>query len=142
MGNVLLLSVFWLFYISVVHCTTTTNPSKTDSYSKFKEIFDRNATNCTRYIPADILQIMRENDPSIEFNEYSENSAIFSQMVPEEYLFACLRKEFKHKNDTSPFSFTNGNVLEYNVALNELVSLSFDGTLITKALSFLSFFSI
>ena len=51
----------------------------------------------------------------------------------EEYLFACLSAELRTTNWTDPFSHMYNSTIEYSIALNEVLSLGFDGVLTLRA---------
>lgn len=103
------------------------NQSTSDNYTNnfyidAAEQFSKNAINCSRYIPDFWRTIMLKNEPPEEF-------------VPQQYLYECLRAEIQNVNTTSPFWFTarNSSYIKYYIALNEVLSLDFDGILVTKA---------
>lgn len=106
--------------LSGSQCNETTNGSTNDVDKDIEEKLLRDIINCTRYIPADFLQIMYKHQSTLE-------------IVPYDYQIACLQAELRHKNETPPFDLRKESTIKYNIALNELVSLGFDGTLITKA---------
>lgn len=82
--------------------------------------------NCTRYIPANWRRWSNE--------QYQSKDSLAGVLIyaPLEYLIACLRAELTHTNETPPFSLTREPTIEYSIALNEVVSLGFDGQLVTK----------
>lgn len=129
-----MLIVLWLFvgcalWLMAVCCVRAANQSKNDFYAVANAKLARDATNCTRYIPSDWRQLMREHEP--------ETSTTDEQpVVPEEYLYACLHDDKKNMNETAPFSFAQYSFIRYNMAINDVLSLGFDGTLITKACIF------
>lgn len=99
---------------------------RNDFYEAADAKLKEDAINCTRYIPEDWQKLMREHKPPL----YKSGRLLY---VPEEYLFDCLKAEFKNKNRTSPFSFSKDDNIEYSIVLNEVMSLSFDGLLVTQA---------
>lgn len=112
----------WGLCLIGTHSAQAANKSTKNFYTAAREELLKGARNCTRYIPDNWLQLMREIEPV-------DPTSGIQLSVPEDYLYSCLSNELKHKNDTSPFSYTSRNYITYNIALKEVVSLGFDGIL-------------
>lgn len=148
MKNVFLFTIGFALGISIAQCEKSATNSTATSFGGnisnkgLDEVGNSNtslddainkklseeAANCTSYIPEKWIQLMREYQPRDKKTHHLHH-------VPEEYLIACLRREFRQKNDSSPFSMSIGGSISYNIAINEVVSLGFDGIFVTKARS-------
>lgn len=127
---------FWLYssllqWLVSICCVK----AKSDFYAVANAKLAHDTTNCTSYIPTEWRLLMQEHEPELSNNEEKP-------VVPEEFLLACLHEALRNKNETSPFSFIQHNYIRYNIAINEVMSLSHDGTLFTKARIFSNFTSI
>ena len=93
-------------------------------YDELKSVLNKNATNCTEYIPENWRQWMKDN-----------SIALGNRTLPVgyQYLRTCLHDKLVNVNETSPFQFTENPQFEFNMILNEVVSLGFDEVLVTKA---------
>lgn len=113
------------------HCVQMANQWTHEYYIDAEEHLSQEALNCARYIPSGWRQLMLRHEKTM--NQLRDNR----ECVPQQYLFTCLQVELRQMNETSPFSFTSPNAtrIEY-MALNEVVSLGFDGSLVTKARAF------
>lgn len=134
MNNALWFSIACALWLGS-HCNdTVANQSTNDYYKRAVEKLREEAINCSKYIPSAWRQIMQNSEPP--FDPISNRK----EYVPQQYLFDCLRAELRHMDEASPFSLAARNSdesrIEYNIALNEVVSLGFDGTLVTKARSY------
>lgn len=102
------------FWLMGAHC---------DNLKKFyidlENSFKQKAVNCTRYIPADFRSL------TVKYN--------VSGILTSEYLLACLNAELPKTNRTSPLELGIDPSIKYNFALNEVLSLGFDGLLVLKA---------
>lgn len=96
--------------------------SQADFYSDINKYLTKNAQNCTKYIPKDLRKLLRNAEPPNDEN-----------LVLLESLLRCLHKSLRHMNESSPFALTQYPQILYNIALNEVVSLNFDGILAIKA---------
>lgn len=121
----LLFSIGWALWVSVVHCEKSANNSTTSLDDAINKKLSEEAANCSSYIPEKWIQLMRDNQPNDPISHHMHH-------VPEEYLIACLHGEVRHKNGSSPFSTSLGGTIQYNIAINEVVSLGFDGIFVTK----------
>ena len=118
------ISISWAFYLTLTECSNSTyNVSK--AYAPLIVFKPRAIANCTQYIPKDDQRWMRENPDSAKI-----------MLVPSEYLYACLNAELPHVKDSPPFELVSNPIIHYNIGLNQVVSLGFDGILTTKALIF------
>ena len=127
-----LLSALW---IAEVQNVQTENKSAENFYKAVKAKFSQVAVNCTEFIPEDWRLLMLEHEPP--------NDPTYGMMLaPLEYLLQCLHAKLVNMNETAPFSFTARPYIQYNIALNEVVSLGFDGILITKAWNFHDFYNL
>lgn len=119
------LFICWVFFVTRAFCSQVANKSIKGFFTAADAELAKGAVNCTRFIPANWRQLLQEHNP---------DGPTSGQLlrVPEDYLLACLRAELKQKNGTSPFSFTPRNHISYNIALKEVVSLDFDGILVTQ----------
>lgn len=102
------------------------NESEADEYEELNDTSPHAALNCTTYVQTDVRQWMSDHKPGTHKKSGSPMNA------PLEFVVACLRGELKHVNETSPFWIRPDPVIEYNMALNEVTSLGFDGVLVTK----------
>lgn len=129
------MNLFWILiflsqWISRALCDRAANKSIKDFFAAANLELEQSAVNCTSYIPARWRQLMQEHEPA-------DPSSGHQLDVSEEYLVECLHGELKRKNRTSPFSYSPRNYLLYNIVLREVVSLGFDGILLTQASSLL-----
>lgn len=92
-------------------------------------MFEQTATNCTPYIAQNFLSLL------VKYEYQILNGTDTVMHVPDEYLIDCLRAELPKTNWTSPFRFAPNASMQYNIAINEVLSLGFDGVLVTKACS-------
>lgn len=123
--------------LSIAHCEKyAIDGNNLDSHTSvdvaINATFAQETVNCSRYIPAKWIKLMQEYEPNDTITGHLHH-------VPEEFLIECLREELKYKNESSPFSFLLGGVILYNIAINEVVSLGFDGILVTKARESIAF---
>ena len=98
-----------------------------DFYSIINQSLSTTALNCTNFITPSWRKWMKLTDPP-------DDLAGGQMLVLLKSLLSCLHWNLKLMNETSPFALTPQPQILYNVALNEVVSLSFDGILITKVL--------
>lgn len=111
----------WVQYLNGVQ----SNSTKSHIYNALKAKLEQDAANCTKYIPSDWIQWMQVNNiPKDISDELTMGS---------EELFLCLHGEILNVNYTSPFELTDKDEIKYSMTLNEVVSLGFDGILVTKA---------
>ena len=96
-------------------------------YSAVSTKLEQAALNCTYLIPEGWRKVMLAHEPP--------NDPTGGQMLVE-YLLACLHENRKLVNEASPFSLSPLPNISYDISLNQVVSLGFDGTLTTKALRF------
>lgn len=140
MKNVLWILIVCALSLAVSHCNATLAnhwTSGNDYNFDARRQLSKNVINCSSYIPDYWRQIMLKNEPP------TDPTSGMEEFVPQQYLYACLQAELRHVNATSPFSFTarDSSFIKYNIALNEVVSLGFDGTLVTRARALLCCFS-
>lgn len=115
-----------LLLLMRAQCCIADKMSMENYYNMISYELTKAAVNCTSFIPKDMLQIMQSNDPPVH-PTYGEMT------VPLEFLLKCLHANLLNVNESSPFSYTLAPTIKYNIALNEVVSLGFDGILVTKA---------
>jgi hypothetical protein len=120
--------ICWALFLTSIQCSKNdTNQTKLDEV--LIGIRNSSAVNCTQFIPPEIQKLMWEHDPP--------NVRSSGQMYAlVEYLLACLLAKLPNTKDTSPFAFLSDPTISYNVGLNQVVSLGFDGILTTKAITF------
>ena len=123
--------ILWVIFecaqwLNAVQSDPVVHSKPKDLYSALNKILKLNATNCTKYIPENWQQWMRDNGITEELNN--------EKTMGSEYLLVCLNRELNNVNETSPFSLTDKDNIDYSMSLNEVVSLGFDGILISKAL--------
>ena len=114
--------------IKFIQCSNgdnSSNAAKLDA--ALAAIRKKSVVNCSIFIPEEIQQLMRENDPP-----NLPNAGQMFALV--EYLLACLQTKLPNVGDSSPFALLSNPTIAYNVGLNQVVSLGFDGILTTKAL--------
>ena len=118
----------WFFFASALllmemHCGQLL-AQHSEMFFEYKiiESLHKLAANCTPYISPYFRLIMNER---LEPPRYMN--------VPSEYLDACLRANLPKTNSSAPFQYWQTSSLAYNIAINEVVSLDFDGNLQTKA---------
>ena len=121
--------ISWAFCFTSTECSNGDN-NACESYLPLIVFKQKTIANCTQYIPKDEQHWMRENKPA----KYPDNTEIM--LVPSEYLYACLNAELPHVKDSPPFELVSNPLICYNIGLNQVVSLGFDGILTTKALIF------
>ena len=120
-----LLILEWAQWLNAVQSDPVVHSTTNKLYRTLFKTLEQNAANCTKYIPEKWQQWMRDNSITKELNNM--------QKMGSDYLLACLNRERENVNETSPFSLTENDEIYYSIALNEVVSLGFDGTLISKA---------
>lgn len=109
-------------------CGSALSQTLNDFYSEINQKHSKAALNCSNKIPEDWRELMRTREPP---NDMAGNH------IMAEYLLSCLHERLVFINETSPFSYTPEPQILYDIILNQMVSLSFDGTLVTKAYSLL-----
>ena len=114
-------SVLWL---TLVHCNGDTNQSSKSFYTAVNEQLEKSAVNCSRFIPDGMQELMSEYEPP--------DDSTGGQMLVE-YLLLCLHRRLVRMNEASPFALTASPQILYDLVLNQVVSLGFDGKLVTKA---------
>ena len=126
----MLVSIGLAFWLTGVLCDRVINKSNNDNdfYAAVNAKRAQDAANCSQYIPNDWQQWMRNHEPPTDTNGDQ-------MLAPLQYLLECLRATLVHVNGTSPFSLIPHPHILYNMALNEVLSFGFDGTLVTKARS-------
>ena len=93
-------------------------------YRNIARMYEQRAVNCTSHIPLDLRRVMT----------LTESTNIrHSEVMLDEYLFACLRAKLRTTNWTSPFSHMHNSTIEYAIGLNEVLSFGFDGVLTLRA---------
>ena len=125
------LSFGWALFIIATKCNgdflvIDYGPDDTQLKIAVSNLRNRTAVNCTGYIPEEWKQFMREHHPVNNYRNF----------VPNEYLLACLTAQFPLVKNTPPFSLASSPQISYNVGLNQVVSLGYDGILTIKALHF------
>ena len=117
----------WAHWRNAVQSVPMMHSTTKNLYSALYKTLENNAANCTKYIPEKWQQWMRDNSITKEVD--------LEQTMGSEYLLACLNRELENVkvNETSPFSLSDQDNISYSMALNEVVSLGFDGILISKA---------
>ena len=132
-----LISCFFIGWtLCCAHCCNLTTE---DFYNELSIKLKQEALNCTRYIPQQWKTWMQEHEPPSDPETVGGVTRDTSQALAGfEYLTRCLHAELAHKNETPPFSLTLHPTIAYNMVLNEVVSLGFDGTLVTKACVFVA----
>ena len=126
------LFIEWAQWINSAQSRSAVHSTKESLYSAIRNNLNKTAANCTKYISPNWTQWMRENEIDYKLRE----EILFGS----EYLLACLHDQLTNVNETSPFSLIENATLTYDIALTEVVSLGFDGTLVTKALLKLTLF--
>lgn len=122
---------FILRSIQIIHGNPTISFLWMTKFDKAVAAMRKNATaNCTKYIPDNMQKLMKEYNPP------EDPVSGQKMLVPTEYLHACLYAELPHVLDSSPFTLVSRPLIRYNIGLNHVVSLGFDGVLVTKALHF------
>lgn len=97
-----------------------------DFYFVINKSLTQTALNCSQYIPNTWREWMMLTEPP--------NDLAGGQMlVLLRSLLSCLHGNLTHMNETAPFALSPYPQILYNIALSEVVSLSFDGILVTKA---------
>ena len=119
----------WAQLLNVVQSAPVVHSTTKNLYTALYKALENNAANCTKYIPEKGQQWMRDNGITEQLNKER------AQTMWSEYLLACLNRELENAivNETSPFSLTENDTIQYSMSLNEVVSLGFDGILISKA---------
>lgn len=118
--GLLIWSALWL---TLTHYVRSASNLTKNIYSAIDQQLSDGALNCTNSIPHNLLQMMRVHEPPFD--------STGGQMLAE-YLQSCLQKNIVSMQ-TPPFSLTDKPRILYNIALNQVVSLGFDGTLQAKA---------
>lgn len=115
-------------------CAQCGNLTTEEFYNELSRKLRQEALNCIPYIPQQWRTWMQEHEPPSD----PENTGNGKRHVlPRfEYLSQCLHAELANMNETPPFSLTLHPTIAYGMVLNEVVSLGFDGTLVTKACVF------
>ena len=123
----LLLIIEWAQLLNAIQSDPVVYSTPNDLHSALKETPEQNAANCTKYIPEKSQQWMRDHGITKKLDDW--------KTIGSEYLLACLNRELENVivNETSPFSLTEKDNIQYSMSLNEVVSLGFDGILISKA---------
>lgn len=89
------------------------------SQISFADLHGLQSLNCTSYIPTKVLALMKA---------YASDSSASDQTIPAEYLIKCLLNA-EYDNRISAFYYMENPALDVNFALNEVMSLTFEGTL-------------
>ena len=114
-------SVLWL---TLVYCNGDSDQSSKSFYTAINEQLEQTAVNCSSFIPDSMRELMSKHEPP--------DDPTGGQMLVE-YLLACLHRSLVRMNEASPFALSARPQILYDVVLNQVVSLGFDGTLVTKA---------
>ena len=101
----------------------TAEQTKCQSSSDTIALFGYSSVNCTGYIPSTAYAVMQKWEATALSN--------YMYSVPEGYLACCLHG-ITYDNDISPFAFTLNAKFQASFAMNDFVSLDFDGNLETK----------
>ena len=122
----LFIFIAWILLLtgSRSQCSKEFHLSTNDFYSAVSAKLGQEALNCTYSIPEGWLKVMLAHEPP--------NDPTGGEMLVE-YLLACLHKNRNLVNEASPFSLSPLPHIFYDISLNQVVSLGFDGTLVTKA---------
>lgn len=120
--------VVWLLFGLAISINTARSSradlnSTTDYYPAVREKLSNEAVNCTESIPQDWREFMRKHEPP--------NNKVGGYALVK-YLIECLHAKLVHLNETSPFAFVPNPFIKYDIMLNQVVSLKFDGALHTK----------
>ena len=115
----------WAQWLNAVQSDPVVYSTPKQLYSELDKYLRKNALNCTKYIPEKLQQWMRDHGITEEIDG--------QYIIGSEYLLPCLNRELGNVNETSPFSLRENSEISYSMALNEIVSLGFDGILISKA---------
>lgn len=115
-----------LLWLALTQCVSASRQSKNDFYEAAQEKMSRAKLNCTAYISNDWREWVREHEPP-------DDVAPGKLHLFLKQLYKCLHERLPGVNDTSPFPLVARPKILYNVALSEVVSLSFDGLFVSKA---------
>ena len=119
----------WFFilcpvWLTVMQSSLATQQPTNDFYTAINTQQILAALNCTSSIPDSLRELMHMHEPP--------NDSTGGQILAE-YLIACLHQRLPRRTERSPFSHVAQPQINYDITLNQVVSLGFDGTLITKA---------
>ena len=117
--------IWWPVWLTIMQQALATQKPTNSFYTAISTKQTLAALNCTSSIPASLSELMHMHEPP--------NDPTGGQVLAE-YLLACLHQRLPRRNERSPFSHVAQPQINYDITLNQVVSLGFDGTLITKAL--------
>lgn len=124
MRTTLWILILWPLLSSDTQYGVATFQSTGDFYTAINKELDEEAANCTNSIPDKRRLLMNVHEPP--------NDQTGGKMLTE-YLLACLHQKILNINEASPFSLSAQPRILYDIVLNQVVSLSFEGTFETKA---------
>lgn len=120
-----IIGVTILVWLTASNGRATAN-SAIDFFPAAKEMFEKKAVNCTESIQPHWRELMQKSV------HYKNGGFTLVKSLSE-----CLHGKLIHVNETAPFPLVENPLILYDIMLNQVVSLGFDGTLITKVLYFL-----
>ena len=116
-----------IFLFATMHyCTLEASANKLNlekSLISFADLHNLQPLNCTPSIPSKVVALMSSYSTSV-----ASNSSEFDQIIPAEYLIKCLLNA-DYDSRISAFYYMQTPTLNVNFALNEIISLEFEGTL-------------
>ena len=137
MRKTVLITWFFIGWALWLACARCVNLTTDEFYNELSRKLRQDALNCTQYIPQQWRKWMQEHEPpSGPDTAGNENKRHVSLLAGFEYLSQCLHAELSNQNETPPFSLMLRLTINYSMVLNKVVSLGFDGTLVTKACKF------
>lgn len=89
----------------------------------FADLHNLQPLNCTPTIPSKVVALMSAYSAGV-----ASNNSAFDRTIPAEYLMSCLLNADYDKR-IAAFYYQQSPSLNFNFALNEVISLTFDGTL-------------